>query len=65
MIRVGDKVSCRMSYRMSNEEDRRQGNADKPMTGTVVWVHPKGRFYTVEFSFPLGNIRECYPFVRK
>ncbi len=64
MIRVGDKVCQKLSYRMSNEEDRRQGMADKPMTGTVVWVHPRGRFYVVEFTFDLGNIRECYPFVR-
>lgn len=64
MIRVGDKVCKKLSYQMSNEEERRQGTADKPVTGTVVWVHPRRRYYVAEFSFPLGNIRECYPFVR-
>lgn len=65
MIRVGDKVSCRMSYRMSNDDDRANEGNDRTTAGTVVWIHPRGRYYVVEFSFPLGNIRECYPFVRK
>lgn len=64
MICVGDKVCRKLSYQMSNEEERRQGTADKPMTGTVVWIHPKQRYYVVEFPFDLGNIRECYSFVR-
>lgn len=28
--------------------------------GKVVYVHPKGRFYTAEFTFRDGTIRECY-----
>lgn len=64
MIQVGDKVSRLMSFRISNEDDRANKSNDKPVTGTVVWIHPKRRFYVVEFAFQLGNIRECYPFVR-
>lgn len=30
--------------------------------GTVVYIHPKGRFYTVRFDFPLGAIHESYYF---
>ena len=28
--------------------------------GTVVYVHPAGRFYTVEFEFPCGRFRESF-----
>lgn len=28
--------------------------------GKVVYVHPKGRFYTAEFALPFGTIRESY-----
>ncbi len=28
--------------------------------GKVVYVHPKGRFYTAEFTFRDGTIRESY-----
>lgn len=31
-------------------------------TGTVVYIHPKERFYTVRFDFPLGSFRESYYF---
>lgn len=28
--------------------------------GKVVFVHPRGRFYTAEFAFQDGTIRESY-----
>lgn len=28
--------------------------------GKVIYVHPKGRYYTVAFDLPDGTIRECY-----
>lgn len=28
--------------------------------GKVVYVHPAGRFYTVEFEFPCGRFRESF-----
>lgn len=36
------------------------GIKKRPEKGTVAWVHPKGRFYMVEFQFASGVIRECY-----
>ena len=30
------------------------------MPGTVVWVHPQGRFYLADFPLPCGIIRECF-----
>ena len=33
----------------------------RPMTqGKVVYVHPEGRFATLEFQGIHGNFRECY-----
>ncbi len=29
-------------------------------TGKVVYVHPAGRFYTVEFEFLVGQFRESF-----
>ena len=30
--------------------------------GTVVYIHPQRRFYTVEFDFHGRTFRESYPF---
>ena len=30
------------------------------MRGQVVWVHPAGRFYVVEFETPGGPLRESF-----
>jgi len=30
--------------------------------GTVVYIHPKRRFYTVEYDFHGQKYRESYPF---
>lgn len=33
----------------------------RPMDGTVVYMHPMGRFYVVEFTFKLGyKVRESF-----
>lgn len=34
----------------------------RTMTGTVVYIHPQRRFYTVEFKFTFGSLRESYFF---
>lgn len=56
--KVGDRVRRRIEYGMNG------GPLLPPETGTVVYVHPEGRFYTVEFTFtgPWGvrRIRESY-----
>lgn len=31
-----------------------------PMRGTVVYVHPAGRYATLEFEGVTGNPRECF-----
>ncbi|MBR2943383.1 MAG: hypothetical protein IKB82_08295 [Clostridia bacterium] len=39
-----------------------KGDCDelRSMTGTVVYVHPKGRYHTVEFKFGEQAIRESF-----
>lgn len=32
----------------------------KPMTGKCVYIHPKGRFVTLEFPVLGGKLRECF-----
>lgn len=33
---------------------------DRKATGTVVYIHPEGRYYTVEFDLGFYKFRECY-----
>ena len=35
---------------------------NKPMRGTVVYIHPKKRIYTVRFDFGRYSARECFRF---
>lgn len=56
MPNIGDKVIVtpltghRSIFELSN----------KPYPGTVVYVHPKGRFYTVIFAFGGRSFRESF-----
>lgn len=51
--RVRRKISCLTEkvdgHNVSREED-----------GTIIYIHPAGRFYTVEFQLAGGTIRESY-----
>lgn len=54
MVDVGDTVSCRISFC----EEKSQGNYENTkitLPGKVVWVHPAGRFYTIEVRLPNGR----------
>lgn len=45
-ITLGDRISARINYGM-------EGGALLPKEeGVVVYIHPEGRFYTLEFTFP-------------
>lgn len=39
---------------------RNKHDKPKPHTGTVVYIHPQMRYYTVEFDLGLGKVRESY-----
>lgn len=45
-IKVGDRVRRHIEYGMEG------GGLLPEEEGVVVYVHPEGRFYTVEFTFP-------------
>lgn len=66
MVSVGDKVMRRPSISLvepdeMNAAGRRNGRATTAkVEGTVVWVHPKKRFYVVEFECNGYKIRETF-----
>lgn len=50
-ITLGERVR-RLAISMSKEP--------KPMEGRVVYIHPRGRFHTVEFPTMGGPVRESF-----
>lgn len=61
MVKVGDKV---VRTPKTIAELARPGSVEmitKPMKGEVIYVHPKGRFHTVEFTNAWGiKMRESF-----
>ena len=55
-IKLGDKVS-RKIHVDSNGATVEHG----PYTGTVTYIHPKGRYFMAVFQLKGGAVRECYP----
>lgn len=57
-MKVGDKVTRQMQWM---EQVGRRGMEERNSAkGTVVWVHPRRRFYVVEFDFNGKTFRETY-----
>ena len=52
MVDIGDTVYERLQIGESR--------TTKPYKGTVIYVHPKKRFYRAEFIMPNGIIREAF-----
>ena len=52
-MEVGDKTSEWVHFGDTRPERR---------TGTVTYIHPKRRFYTVEFETEVGRFSESYFF---
>jgi hypothetical protein len=68
MVNVGDKVS-RSPVTFSPDRDelllKKTASMDSfheawQITGTVVYVHPQGRYHIVEFDMPGGKVREAF-----
>lgn len=59
MVQVGQTVKRLVNFSTDKPIGR---PADKEtLYGKVIYVHPKGRFYTVEFTLWDGStIRSCY-----
>lgn len=62
-MKIGDKVSRIPVTFMS--VDKGQKIRTRRKTGTVVYIHPKGRYHTVEFDTNGGPIRESFMGVEK
>ena len=60
MVQVGQTVKRQVSF--APERNTNQFESEKKtLYGKVIFVHPKGRFYTVEFTIWDGStIRVCY-----
>mgnify|MGYP006920900656 FL=1 len=57
-MRIGQKVQ---RYPETFFEREGEKNAPKrPMTGTVVYIHPLGRFHIVEFELRGGKVQESF-----
>ena len=57
-MNIGDRIRAKISYGDG-------GSLLPPEEGTVVYIHPEGRFYTLEFTFPdkyggVQKFREAY-----
>ena len=57
-IRIGAKVRRTVVIYGDNSADR----TETVREGTVIYIHPQGRFYTVDFG---SGIRQCYRFVEE
>lgn len=53
-IRLGAEILAPIEYGLEG------GPRLPPERGRVVYIHPDGRFYTLEFSFERGRFRESY-----
>lgn len=60
-MRVGETVRKQINS-SATRNDFNKGFQEEQIYhyGKVIYIHPAGRFYTVEFQFSNGNIRECY-----
>lgn len=52
-VKIGDRVE-KYPYAIN------EGWVHKKLEGRVVWIHPAGRFYVVEFRLPGGTFCECF-----
>lgn len=55
-VKVGDKVTEKVTLGNCFQQEF--------MTGTVIYVHPKRRFYRVRFDMPGGSFTESYLFFK-
>ena len=62
-MKLGDKITKPVSWLEIEKHGRRGGGnmrKHENAVGTVVYIHPRGRFYTLEFKFPGGSFRESF-----
>lgn len=54
---VGKKFCLVPEFMLPKQEYKAE--SVRPVTGTCVWVHPKGRYAVLEFGFS-EPVRECF-----
>ena len=57
-MKLGDKVMRLPETFTDSGEDKRSFR--RPVTGRVVYIHPKGYYHTVEFELNGGHVRESF-----
>lgn len=59
-MQIGDTVMV-VPQTLYSELYDKPNDTRRPMAGAVMYIHPKGRFFVVEFSFKLGHtVREAF-----
>lgn len=62
-MKIGDAVTKPLDWLDEAEvSGGRRLMKKTSLTGTVVYIHPRLRFYTLEFRLPHGSFRECFFF---
>lgn len=57
-MKIGQKVQ-RFPVSFA-EQDGKKSKNKRPMTGTVAYIHPAGRFHIVEFQVRGQTVRESF-----
>ena len=64
MVKVGDQKTFKPSGfgdQIGVKDPATGKTCSRKVTGTVIYVHPKGRYYTVEATLDGRTIRESFP----
>lgn len=57
-MKIGQKVR-RVPLSLTQTADSGK-QEHRPMTGTVVYIHPQGRYHMVAFEMRGGIVQECF-----
>lgn len=58
MIHVGDVVKRRIQIFDPQQDNRAGKPAERTVEATVIYVHPKNRWMTLQYQLPGGSYRE-------
>lgn len=64
MVKVGDSKTFKpsgFSDQVSVKDPSTGKSCSRKVTGKVIYVHPQGRYYTVEAELDGRTIRESFP----
>lgn len=61
MLKIGDKVRKPLTALYTDGPIGTTSKVHPYHWGTVVWIHPAGRYYLAAFPVMGGTVRECFP----